>query len=271
MDNTNAIVQENNEIQNAVSLFRYALVLQYNGTKYHGWQVQLNSETIQGVLERSFSNVLRRETKIYGCGRTDTGVHARHFVANFEAVDMDEQELEELVRKMNAYLPNDIRIFKIKKMDYAFNARFDAVSRTYKYYIATQKQPYNEDFCLLYTGELDVEKMNRAAARMYEYSDFASFTTAELGEVNNFRCNLMLAYWKKEGDYLVFTIKANRFLRNMVRCVVGTLLAVGKGTITEDDFVRIIKAKDRKQAMSSALAKGLFLENIEYKDLDLQR
>ncbi|MDY6393760.1 MAG: tRNA pseudouridine synthase A, partial [Bacteroidales bacterium] len=180
-------------------------------------------------------------------------------------------ELEELVRKMNAYLPNDIRIFKIKKMDYAFNARFDAVSRTYKYYIATQKQPYNEDFCLLYSGELDVEKMNRAAARMYEYSDFASFTTAELGEVNNFRCNLMLAYWKKEGDYLVFTIKANRFLRNMVRCVVGTLLAVGKGTITEDDFVRIIEAKDRKQAMSSALAKGLFLENIEYKDLNLQR
>lgn len=271
MDNTNAIVEEINETQDTVVLFRYAIVLQYNGTRYHGWQIQLNSETIQGVLERSFSNVLRRETKIYGCGRTDTGVHARHFVANFEAVDMNEQELEQLIRKMNSYLPNDIRIFKIKKMDYPFNARFDAIARTYKYYITTQKQPYNEDFCLLYTGELDIEKMNSAAARMYEYSDFASFTTAELGEVNNFRCNIMLAHWRKEGEYLIFTIKANRFLRNMVRCVVGTLLAVGKGTITEDDFVRIIKAKDRKQAMSSALAKGLFLENIEYKDLDLQR
>ncbi|MCF0210477.1 MAG: tRNA pseudouridine(38-40) synthase TruA [Bacteroidales bacterium] len=253
-----------NEIEkNNGELKRYALVLQYNGRNYHGWQKQPGDASIQETLEICFSNVLKAETQVWGCGRTDTGVHAREYVAHFDAKPMTKDEINNFLWKMNSYLPNDIRLLSMKIVNNDFNSRFDAISRTYKYYITHTKQPFNDDFSCFIPQKLDLNLMNIAAKMLYQYDDFTSFSKLHT-QVNNNICKIMYAHWEKSEEYIVFTIKANRFLRNMVRSIVGTMIDVGKGKITPDDFAKIIEAQDRSKAGVSVPAKALFLEKIEY-------
>ncbi len=243
---------------------RWALILQYNGKNYHGWQRQINNtSTIQGILCKCFSDVLQEEILVLGCGRTDTGVHAKNYVAYFDSNNLSADKIEWLLWKMNAYLPCDIRINHILKVKDDFNARFDAYSRTYRYYVTTAKQPFATDFSWFVPQRLNVEKMNTATRILYQYDDFTSFSKVNTQTLNN-NCRIMYAHWEKKGEMLVFTIRANRFLRNMVRAIVGTLIDVGKGNLSVDDFAQIIELRDRGEASSSAPAQGLFLEEIEY-------
>lgn len=242
---------------------RWGLLLQYNGKNYHGWQRQNNCVTIQGTLCNAFSDILKEEILVLGCGRTDTGVHAKNYVAYFDSENLLEENISQLILKINSYLPYDIRINNIVKVNSNFNARFDAISRTYRYYIATTKQPFRNEFSWFVPQTLDIRQMNTAARILYQYDDFTSFSKLNTQTANN-NCRILYAHWKREKDILVFTIKANRFLHNMVRSIVGTLVLVGKGKLTIDEFAQIIEAKDRSKAGASAAAKGLFLEEIEY-------
>lgn len=245
-------------------IMRWGLVLQYNGKNYHGWQRQEDgTQTVQGTLCKYFSDVLQENILILGCGRTDTGVHAKNYVAYFDSVNLTADKIDWLIWKINAYLPYDIRINHIIKVPEEFNARFDALSRTYRYYVSTIKNPFNADFSWYIPQPLDLKKMNTAARMMYQYDDFTSLSKANTQTLTNI-CRVFYAHWERKGDMLVFTIRANRFLRNMVRATVGTLVEVGKGNITVDGFAKIIEYQSRGHAARSAQAQGLFLEEIEY-------
>ena len=243
---------------------RWGLILQYNGKNYCGWQRQKTDvPTVQGVLCKCFSNALQEEIIVYGCGRTDTGVHAKNYVAYFDSSNLKADMTDWLLWKINAYLPFDIRINHIVKVAEDFNARFDAISRTYRYYIATKKQPFNTEFAWFVPQKLDIKKMNTAARILYQYDDFTSFSKLNTQTMTNY-CQILYAHWEKKGEFLIFTIRANRFLRNMVRAIVGTLVEVGKGSRSVEDFAKVIEAKNRALAGHSAAAHGLFLEEIEY-------
>ena len=243
---------------------RWGIILQYNGKNYHGWQRQGNdTPTIQGVLCKYFSDVLQEEILVLGCGRTDSGVHAKNYVAYFDSVNLTHDKVDWLLWKINAYLPFDIRINHIVKVPEEFNARFDALSRTYRYYITTVKQPFNYDFSWFIPQKLNIQKMNTAARMMYQYDDFTSLSKVNEQTPTNI-CRVLYAHWEKRGEMLIFTIRANRFLRNMVRATVGTLVEVGKGNISVEGFAKIIEAHQRGHAARSAQAQGLFLEEIEY-------
>jgi len=263
--NTTAMVLQEKDMSNKYSQ-KYAMLLQYNGKNYHGWQIQSNANSVQQTLQTCFSNILGQKVQIIGCGRTDTGVHAKKYVAHFCAKTLSTKQIHSLLTKINSYLPYDIKIFDIKKVEQDFNARFDAVSRTYKYYIAKTKQRFNNDFSWFYSAKLNIEQMNIASCKLYDYTDFTSFSKVNT-QVNNFNCDIYFAQWEETEEYLIFTIKANRFLRNMVRCIVGTLIEVGKGKISVEDFARIIETKDRTKAGFSVEAKGLFLQEAEYNNL----
>ncbi|MBQ7984509.1 MAG: tRNA pseudouridine(38-40) synthase TruA [Bacteroidales bacterium] len=242
---------------------RWGLVLQYNGKNYHGWQRQNGQTTVQGTLCKVFSDVLSEQILVLGCGRTDTGVHAKNYVAYFDSLNLTEDKTSQVLWKVNSYLPYDIRINHIIKVPAEFNARFDALSRTYRYYIATAKQPFDNDFSWYLPCKLDIRNMNTAARILYQYDDFTSFAKLNTQTLTN-NCRILYAHWKKEGERLIFTVKANRFLRNMVRSIVGTLVEVGKGKLTTDGFSAVIAARNRSAAGPSAPAQGLFLEHIEY-------
>ena len=242
---------------------RWALILQYNGKNYHGWQRQSDSITVQGTLCKVFSDILQEDILVLGCGRTDTGVHAKNYVAYFDSNNLTEDKISYLLHKVNSYLPYDIKVNHILKVHDNFNARYDAVSRTYRYYIATEKQPFNHEFSWFVPQKLDVKTMNIASRILYQYDDFTSFSRVNTQTLNN-NCRIMFAHWETKKELLVFTIKSNRFLRNMVRSIVGTLVEVGKHNITTDRFAWIIEAKDRTKAGASAQAQGLFLEEVEY-------
>jgi tRNA pseudouridine38-40 synthase len=246
------------------SMQRYFLQLSYNGTRYFGWQRQPNAISVQEVIEKTLSTVLREEIAVVGAGRTDTGVHASFYVLHFDVVN-EIHEPEKLVYHLNRFLPDDIAIRKIWKVDNYLHARFSAISRTYKYFISTEKNPFQTETSFQYTGYLDVDKMNEAGLVLFEFADFTSFSRLH-SDVKTNNCKILKAEWYKDGKMLVFTIKADRFLRNMVRAIVGTLLEVGKGKITVDDFRKIIESKDRCAAGTSAPAKGLFLVDIEYPE-----
>lgn len=241
---------------------RYFLQLSYKGTRYFGWQRQPNEISVQEVIEKALSTILREDIAVVGAGRTDTGVHALYYVLHFDVLN-EISEPEKLLYHLNRFLPEDIAIQKIKKVSSDFHARFSAVSRTYKYFICTEKNPFQTETCYQYTVPLDVEKMNEAAGILFEFEDFTSFSKLH-SDVKTNNCKIFNAEWKTEGNMLVFTIKADRFLRNMVRAIVGTLLEVGKGKITIGDFRKIIELKDRGAAGTSAPAHGLFLIDIEY-------
>ena len=246
---------------------RYFLKLAYNGKNHHGWQVQPNSETIQGVMNHAVGLIIREEVNLVGAGRTDTGVHAREYFAHFDTKqDLgSEKDLEHLVFKLNNFLPKEIAVYDLFPVGPKVHARFDAINRTYKYYISRVKDPFRHDTSYYNYGDLNLERMNEAARILFSYKDFSSFSKTNTQTDNNL-CELYQAEWEQQGHMLIFTIKANRFLRNMVRAIVGTLLDVGQSKLDVLEMHRIIQDQSRSSAGYSAPARGLFLYKIEYPE-----
>lgn len=246
---------------------RYFIKMAYNGKNYHGWQVQPNAESIQGMMNHAIGLILREEVNLVGAGRTDTGVHASEFFAHFETTQNlgDDEELSHLAFKLNNFLPKDIAVYRIFPVGPKVHARFDATARTYKYYISRIKNPFHYDTSYYFYGELNMERMNEAARILFSYKDFTSFSKTNTQNNNNL-CDLYDAKWEEENDTLVFTIRANRFLRNMVRSIVGTLLDIGQGKLEVLELHRVIQQQNRSSAGFSAPARGLFLHKIEYPD-----
>ena len=245
-------------------MYRYFIYLAYDGTNYHGWQIQPDHITVQELFNKALSTFLRQNVEVMGAGRTDTGVHASMMVAHFDF----ERELDTqmVTTKLNRMLPRDISVHKVCQVKPDVHARFDALSRTYKYYVTTIKDPFNRKYTSRPFFELDFEKMNEAAQTLFDYIDFTSFSKLHT-DVKTNNCKIMHAEWTQQDDHTwVFTVKADRFLRNMVRAIVGTLFEVGRGIITVDEFRQVIERKDRCEAGHSVDAKGLFLVDIEYPE-----
>lgn len=236
------------------------MYLAYNGANYCGWQIQPNGLSVQEVIEKSLSTLLRMPITIVGAGRTDAGVHAREMAAHFEA---EVQDVTLLTNKLNRILPKDIVVYKIVRVKEDAHARFDATSRLYRYYLTTQKDPFMYPYKYKVHGSIDVEMMNKCSRILFEYIDFTSFSKLHT-DVKTNDCKIIHAQWEQQGEDYVFTIQANRFLRNMVRAVVGTLLEAGRGKLDEVGMRRVIEAKDRAVAGLSVPAHALFLEEIEY-------
>ena len=240
---------------------RYFIQFAYKGTHYHGWQYQPNAISVQETLNTVFSTLLKQEIDIMGAGRTDSGVHASQMYGHFDTETIIDNT--KLIHKANAFLPNDIVIHDIILVHDTAHARFDATSRTYQYHIATYKNVFNTELAWNTTKVLDVDMMNQASKKLLDYTDFQSFSKVNT-DVNNFNCKITEAFWTKEKETLIFTITANRFLRNMVRAIVGTLVNVGLHKISLQDFNTIIESKNRDNAGFSVPARGLFLTNIQY-------
>lgn len=241
---------------------RYFVHLAYNGTHYHGWQVQPNAISVQQVLNESFRTYLRDQTiNFVGCGRTDTGVHATNFYAHFETSTPFEEE--ELAFRINRLLPKDIVVYRVFSVSSDQHTRFDATSRTYQYFIHQQKNPFLLETSYLFIQPLDLDVMNRGGEVLKKYNDFTSFSKLHTETRTNL-CDLAHAHWEQKNDQLVFTITANRFLRNMVRAVVGTLLDLGQKKYDLDELRKKIEAKDRGQAGRSVPGHALFLTDIRY-------
>lgn len=238
------------------------MYLAYNGGNYCGWQVQRNGVSIQELIEKALAILLRVATPILGAGRTDAGVHARQMIAHFDA---EVEDTVMLTEKLNRILPKDITIYKTVRVKDDAHARFDATSRLYKYYITTQKDPFMYPYKYKVHGNIDLDIMNRCSDILFDYVDFTSFSKLHT-DVKTNDCTIMYARWEKEGEDYIFTIKANRFLRNMVRAIVGTLLEAGRGKLDEAGMRRIIEAKDRSVAGCSVPGNALFLEEVEYPD-----
>ncbi|KJF42700.1 tRNA pseudouridine(38-40) synthase TruA [Draconibacterium sediminis] len=243
---------------------RYFLQLSYKGTNYHGWQIQPNAVSVQEVMEDALSKILREKIEVVGAGRTDTGVHASFFILHFDSENGIPKNLD-IVYKLNSFLPSDIAVQKVWPVDAEAHARFSAISRTYHYFISTEKDPFATETSHKYLKPLDVEKMNQAAQKLFNYTDFTSFSRLHT-DVKTNNCKIMQAEWTQRGERLQFTIKADRFLRNMVRAIVGTLLEVGQGKLSIDQFCEIIEKQDRGSAGASAPAQGLFLVDIGYPE-----
>lgn len=243
---------------------RYFIYLGYNGKNFSGWQIQPNGLTVQQCLEGALATLLRRPVPVVGAGRTDAGVHARLMVAHF---DWDEPLADPafLAEKLNRLLPKDIAVYRVVPVKPEAHARFDATSRTYKYYVTTRKDPFNYDLVYRMNGKLDFEAMNEACKVLFDYIDFTSFSKLHT-DVKTNNCRIYQAGWKQEGDVWVFTVQADRFLRNMVRAIVGTLLEVGRGKLTIDGFRKVIEAKDRCKAGGSVPGHALFLVNVTYPE-----
>ncbi|HAN17736.1 MAG: tRNA pseudouridine(38-40) synthase TruA [Bacteroidetes bacterium GWC2_33_15] len=244
---------------------RYFIQLSYKGTKYCGWQIQPNGNTIQEVVTKALSTILREKIDLTGAGRTDTGVHALFYIAHFDSENTELHTDTNLIFKLNGYLPKDISVHLISVVKPDANARFDAISRTYVYYIHQQKDPFLEEISWYYPHKLTIDLMNQASEILLGYNDFTSFSKLHT-DVKTNNCKIFHAQWKKENYKLEFEIKADRFLRNMVRAIVGTLIDVGKNKITLDDFIEIIENKNRNDAGISVPAHGLFLTKIEYPE-----
>lgn len=239
---------------------RYFIKLAYNGKSYFGWQIQPKQKSVQQTIEESISTILRQEIKLTGAGRTDTGVHSKIMFAHF---DFEGQLPEDLVHRMNQFLPKDISIYEILSVKEDAHARFDAVSRTYHYLIRIGKDPFDYDYCWQIHQPLDIEKMNLAAEFLLGKQDFSSFAKIHT-DVKTHICEIKSAVWTVFGDQLRFEITADRFLRNMVRSIVGTLVDVGRKKISLAEFRTIIEKRDRKFASGSAPAHGLYLVDVEY-------
>jgi tRNA pseudouridine38-40 synthase len=252
---------------------RYFLKLSYNGTAYHGWQVQVNTPaTVQEVLNEMLSRLLNQPVFITGCGRTDTGVHAREFYGHFDATVDLLKERDKWIFRFNQALPGDIAIYNIFVVKEDANSRFDAISRTYEYHITKKKDPFLIDQAWVLHGNLDVQAMNKAALTLFDYTDFSSFAKSNTQAFTN-NCKIYKAIWIEENDRLVFTISADRFLRNMVRAVVGTLIEVGKGKMNIEEFKNVIESRNRSKAGFSVPAGGLYLTKVEYPlgDFDVSK
>jgi tRNA pseudouridine38-40 synthase len=241
---------------------RYFITFSYDGTRYHGWQKQPNSNSVQEELERALSLILRSEIQVVGAGRTDAGVHARMMVAHFDM----ENELDgiQLVYRLNRLLPHDISVSKVEQVSGDLHARFSATSRMYRYYIHTRKDPFRRAYSCELHYALDFERMNQAAEMLKAYDDFGAFCKSHT-DVKTTICHVATAQWHQQAPTAwYFEIRANRFLRNMVRAVVGTLLDVGRGRLTLDEFSKVIEGKKRTDAGESMPGNALFLEDIQY-------
>lgn len=244
---------------------RYFIHFSYFGKHYHGWQVQPNATSVQGELTKALSLLLKSEIEIIGAGRTDSGVHAKEMYAHFDF--NNEINSKELIKKLNSFLPKDIAVFDIFRVNDDAHARFDASRRTYQYHIHLQKDAFREDFSWYFYKNLDVQRMNKASEVLLKYIDFQCFSKSNT-DVFTYNCNIVEAFWKKEGNQLVFTVSADRFLRNMVRAIVGTLIGVGLHKVSIEQFEEIIKSKNRSKAGFSVPAHGLYLTKIEYPFLE---
>ena len=240
---------------------RYFIELSYNGKAYHGWQNQPNAVSIQEVLESSLSKLLNETVAIVGAGRTDAGVHAKQMFAHFDSnVGFDK---DNLVYKLNSFLPNDIAIHAIFKVKPEAHARFDALSRTYLYRVDFKKNVFTFDQSYYIKQDLNVDDMNIATKVLFEYKDFKCFSKSRT-DVKTYDCNIMEAQWFFNQGELHFIIKADRFLRNMVRAIVGTMINIGLGKISIDEFHAIIQSKNRSKAGFSVPAHGLYLIEVAY-------
>lgn len=241
---------------------RYFIFLQYNGSGYHGWQMQPNAITVQQVLEEKLSVLLREKIETTGAGRTDTGVHAREFAAHFDT-SRPISQVNHFLYKINCLLPYDISVQQLKQVQKDAHARFDAISRTYEYHITQSKDPFLTEYACFFPWKLNLDRMNEASEKLFEYTDFTSFSKLHT-DVKTNNCKIMEAGWTRDNHKLVFTITADRFLRNMVRAIVGTMLEVGKEKISTDDFCQILEKKNRSFAGMSVPAHGLYLTKIKY-------
>ena len=240
---------------------RYFLELAYRGTHYHGWQRQPNGLSVQEVLETALTIILRDPVALVGSGRTDTGVHAGQQFAHF---DTERPLPPNLIRSLNSLIPGDVAVYACFPVRDDDHARFTATHRHYQYEVIRRKDPFRDGLAYVFTLPLDVDRMNEAAGRLLNYCDFESFSKVKT-DVKTFNCRIDVACWveKPDGD-LTFHIRADRFLRGMVRAIVGTLLDVGQGRLSVADFDRIIDAKDRKRAGRAAPAEGLSLVEVGY-------
>lgn len=242
---------------------RYFIELSYRGTNYHGWQIQENAHSVQAELNKALSILLKEDISTLGAGRTDTGVHAKYFIAHFDTNHPELLAKSDFIYHLNHIVPLDISIKSIKAVKPEAHARFDATSRTYEYIICKEKDPFWLNMAWLYTGELNVDLMNQAIKYLFSYSDFTSFSKVG-SDVKTSICKINSAKWEEKENLLVFTISADRFLRNMVRAIIGTLIDVGRKKISIERFSEIIAAQNRSLAGSSAPAEGLYLTNIDY-------
>ena len=242
---------------------RYFFKISYNGKQYHGWQRQKNAVSVQETIESHLSKILRSPADIVGSGRTDTGVHARQ---QYFHLDQDVVLDSEKIRgKLNSFLPCDIAVDKIFTVEENAHARFDAIQRSYEYWIIRDKDPFLDDLAYRFSADLDIDKMNNAAQLLLGKHDFESFSRVKT-DVNNFFCEITRAEWIQDSGILKFHISANRFLRGMVRTIVGTLIDIGSGNSSLNKLEGIIESKDRKRAGRAVPAKGLYLTGVKYPD-----
>lgn len=242
---------------------RYFLDIQFKGTHFHGWQVQPNAITVQEELEKAMSLILQQKIAVMGAGRTDTGVHAKLMVAHFEYEG--DLEKDPFMFKLNGLLHEGISVDHIRQVALDFHARFSALSRTYHYHLHQNKNPFLTDSSHRYSRKLDFKAMNKAAKHLLGKYDFSCFSKSNTQTFTN-DCIVEKAAWKQKDEYWIFEIKANRFLRNMVRAIVGTLIEVGEGKRKSETIVELIRSKNRSEAGASAPAKGLYLVDVEYPE-----
>jgi len=240
---------------------RYFIEFSYNGKAYHGWQNQPNATTVQEILEESLSILLKEKVNVYGAGRTDKGVHALQMFAHFDTGIVF--EINTTVFKLNRLLPKDISIDNIFLVHNEAHARFDALSRQYKYRITNKKNVFSYENAYYFRPDLDIVKMNEAAKLLFEYEDFQCFSRSNT-DVKTYDCTIMKAEWTRDNNELIFTIKANRFLRNMVRAIVGTFINIGLGKLEVEELHTIIKSKNRSKSGASVPGYALYLSEIEY-------
>ncbi|MBD3748265.1 MAG: tRNA pseudouridine(38-40) synthase TruA [Sphingobacteriales bacterium] len=241
---------------------RYFIEISYKGSAYHGWQIQPNAISVQEVFNKALKVILKKDIETLGCGRTDTGVHASQFYLH---LDLDEEitDREKMIRSLNAILPQDIAVKNILKVSKDAHARFDATLRSYEYHIHFKKNPFKTDSSWLLRNELDISVMNKAAKIILEYQDFGAFCKANADNFTNL-CEVSRSEWEVKEDEIIYHISANRFLRNMVRAIVGTLVEVGNGKLKPEAMHQIIQSQNRSEAGVSVPACGLFLTAVHY-------
>ena len=239
---------------------RYFIDISYDGSNYHGWQIQPNADTVQHQINLAFSTILNEEINVLGAGRTDTGVHAKKMIAHFDTNQTI--DFEKFKYRINGFLKNDISLNDIYKVKEDAHARFSAISRTYEYRVSRTKNPFSVNSYFL-LRDLDFQSMKKACKFLHGSHDYTSFAKLHSENYTN-NCEVYIANWKEDENLLIFTIKANRFLRNMVRAIVGTLIEIGEGKISFSDIETILMSKDRAKAGYSVPAKGLSLIDIEY-------
>jgi tRNA pseudouridine38-40 synthase len=242
---------------------RYFIELAYDGTNYHGWQVQPNAVTVQELLDKALATLLRQPIETTGCGRTDTGVHAKDFFVHLDVETMDHGLRTIDKRSLNALLPYDIAVKQIIPVHPGAHARFDATLRSYEYHIHFEKNPFLNGYSWMIRDRPNLQLMNHAAAIVMQYTDFSCFSKSNT-QVKTNNCKIVKAEWIETENGIVFHISADRFLRNMVRAIVGTLLMVGRGEMQPEDIRKIIESKNRSNAGMSVPACGLYLTEIKY-------